>query len=88
MSTIKPKELRSMSAGELDSKLTELRKNIMNDNSQVATGTTPKSPGQLRENKKLIARILTVLKEKESAEPVKAEKAEDKEQKPKKSEEE
>jgi len=52
--------------GEVDLKkrLIELRMELMKNNAQVAIGTTPKSPGQLRQLKKTIARILTILKEK------------------------
>ena len=40
----------------------------MKNNAQVAIGTTPKSPGQIRQIKRTIARILTILKEKTNKE--------------------
>ena len=64
--TIKIKELRQNSEEELNKKKDELRKELLKLNAQVATSTTPKSPGQLRENKKTIAKILTVIGKKES----------------------
>ena len=60
---MKTKELRSMSEKDLQSKLEDLRKDLIKENAQVATGTTPKSPGKIRNIKKTIARILTILKE-------------------------
>lgn len=57
---MKIKELRGMSKEDLDSKLIELRKEMIKHNAQIATGTTPKSPGQVREIKKTIAKILTI----------------------------
>ena len=61
---IKNKELKSTSVDDLRAKMLELKKQLMKDYTQVATGTTPKSPGQIRAAKRMIARILTLLKEK------------------------
>ena len=97
----KAKDLRTMSKADLDSRLVELRKELIKHNAQIATGTTPKSPGQVREVKKTIAKILTIVsgakkapstkvREPEEAEkPSETKKAEEKEKAPaKKSEEE
>lgn len=62
---MKFKELKSMSKAELDEKLNELNKQLMKDNTQVSTGTSPKSPGLMKANKKTIARILTILNQKQ-----------------------
>ena len=61
---MKIKEIRSMSKEDLNSKLEELRKELVKANAQISTGTTPKNPGQVKEIKKNIARILMVLHEK------------------------
>ncbi|MBU4283794.1 MAG: 50S ribosomal protein L29 [Nanoarchaeota archaeon] len=61
---LKIKEIESMSSEELKAKLEELKKELIKHNAQIATGTNPKSPGQVRVMKKTIARILTVLKTK------------------------
>ncbi len=50
-----------MSKKDLNAKLTELRKELIKHNAQIATGTTPKSPGQVKEVKKTIAKILTIV---------------------------
>lgn len=61
---LKTKEIRSMAKEDLNEKLEELKKELIKINAQIATGTTPKSPGQVRQIKKTIARILTVIKDK------------------------
>ena len=61
---MKAKEIRSMNKEDLDVKLEELRKELIKVNAQISTGTTPKSPGQVKQIKKNIARILTILHEK------------------------
>jgi len=58
---MKIKDLRSMPKEDLNSKLIELRKELIKHNAQIATGTTPKSPGQIREIKKTIAKIMTIV---------------------------
>ena len=61
---MKAKEIRSMGKEDLKTKIEELKKELMKVNTQIATGTTPKSPGQVKQIKKNIARILTILTEK------------------------
>ncbi len=61
---MKAKDLRSTSKEELKEKLMELKKELMKLNAQVATRTTPKSPGQLKQTKKNIAKINAILDEK------------------------
>lgn len=56
--------LKSKSKEELQTQLTELKKELIKINTQVATGTTLKSPGQVKKTKRTIARILTELKTK------------------------
>jgi len=61
---MKTKDLKSKSKEELETQLAELRKELIKLNTQVATGTTLKSPGQVRKTKKNIARLITELKAK------------------------
>lgn len=61
---MKAKEIRLLSNEDLNVKLVELKKELLKLNAQISTGTTPKSPGQVKEVKKNIARILTILTEK------------------------
>ena len=60
---MKIKEIQGMSKEELDNKLEELKKELMKINAQIATGTTPKSPGNVTQIKKTIARISTIKKQ-------------------------
>ena len=63
---MKAKEIRSMNKEDLKAKLEELKKELVKVNAQIATGTIPKSPGQVKQIKKNIARILTIFNEKHS----------------------
>ena len=60
---MKTKDLRGLAKEELQVKINELRKELVKQNAQIATGTTPKSPGQVKQIKKTIAKILTILNE-------------------------
>ena len=61
---MKKKEMKGKSEEELRKQLKEMKKELIKLNTQIATGTTLKSPGQVRKIKKNIARILTILKTK------------------------
>ncbi len=60
---MKTKEIRSMNKEDLKAKLEELKKELIKLNAQISTGTTPKSPGQVKQVKKNIAKILTIINE-------------------------
>jgi large subunit ribosomal protein L29 len=62
---MKHKELKNLNKEELHKKLDELKKELMKDNAQVATGTIPKNPGKIYNARKTIARINTLLAQKE-----------------------
>ncbi|MBI2548929.1 50S ribosomal protein L29 [Candidatus Woesearchaeota archaeon] len=61
---MKNKELNALSVNDLQSRLLDLKKELLSFRTQLATGTTPKSPGQVKQTKKTIARILTQLRKK------------------------
>ncbi|MFH1409836.1 MAG: 50S ribosomal protein L29 [Nanoarchaeota archaeon] len=61
---MKIKEIRSLTDEKLIERMDELAKELMKLNAQVATGSNPKSPGQLRKIKKTLAKIKTVQQEK------------------------
>ena len=61
---LKAKELRQLAVEDLRQKIVELRKDLMKNNMQTATGTTLKSPGKVKQLKKTIARIIALLNEK------------------------
>ena len=58
------KDLRVLSSSDLHTRLVEFKKELLKLNVQVATGANPASPGKLRQTKKNIARVLTLLNEK------------------------
>ncbi|MBC8494670.1 50S ribosomal protein L29 [archaeon] len=57
---MKFKDLKSMSETDLQKKCEEAKIELIKLNSQAATGTTIKSPGQIKKLKKTIAKIKTV----------------------------
>ena len=61
----KNKELKSLNPAEVGTKIKEIRKELIKLNAQIATGTIPKNPYQVRNSKKTIARLLTIQRENE-----------------------
>jgi large subunit ribosomal protein L29 len=59
---MKYKEMKSMTQEDLNSKLVELRKELMKQNTQRATGTQLKNPLIIKTIRKDIARIMSLLK--------------------------
>lgn len=59
----KAKALRGMTREQSMEKLKEMRKELLKMNSQIAVGTAPESPGKVKQVKKQIARIITVMNE-------------------------
>ena len=57
------KELNSLSEDALKARIVELKKELMKFSAQVAIGTVPKNPSGIRNIKRSIARILTILNE-------------------------
>lgn len=58
-------ELKDLPSMGLQERLVEFKKELLKLNVQVATGANASNPGKLRKTKKNIARVLTLLKEKE-----------------------
>ena len=61
---MKRKELMDLDKSEYQIKLNEFRKELIKLNAQAATGTAMKNPGLLKQTKKNIARILTLINQK------------------------
>ena len=61
---MKYKELAGMSKTELQEKKKEMQMELIKSNAQIATGTVPKNPGQVKQTKKTIAKINQLLKAK------------------------
>ena len=63
---MKIKELRQQNEEDLNKKVLEVRQELLKLNAQVSSGAGAKNPGQLRQYKKTIARIKTILKERQN----------------------
>lgn len=59
------KSLRDLSILELNERMKEFKKELLKLNVEVATGANTTSPGKLRNTKKNIARVLTLLRQRE-----------------------
>ncbi len=59
---MKRKEIRNAGKEELEGKLIELKRELMKQNAQIRIGTTPTNPGKIKQMKKMIAKIITKLK--------------------------
>jgi large subunit ribosomal protein L29 len=57
------KDLRALNDDALRSRMSELSKELMKHNAQVAMGTVPKNPGVIRKVKRSLARVKTILNE-------------------------
>ena len=60
----KNKELNQMDKVQIEARLKELKKELMKINTQKSTGSTPENPGKIKQIKRTIARILTILNNK------------------------
>ena len=55
---MKLKELKALSEKEMGEKKVELQKELLKLRGQIAVGTIPKSPGQVKNLRKTIAKII------------------------------
>src|SRR3989338_5229450 len=78
---MKPKELREMGEESLEEKLLELRTGLSKERGTISSGTKPENPGKIKQMRRDIARILTILNENQS---MKTEKKQEKKEMPEK----
>jgi large subunit ribosomal protein L29 len=57
---MKFKEIQKLTPQDREKKLKDIRIELLKLQGQVQTGTTPKSPGQIKELKRSVARIKTL----------------------------
>lgn len=57
---MKTRDLRQLSAKELNDKLKETSLELMKEKSTIASGSAPKNPGKIKTMKKIIAKIKTL----------------------------
>ena len=60
----KSKDFLNLGVPELKTKLVELKKELMKLNAQKSTGSSLKNPGLVRQTRKSIARLLTLITKK------------------------
>ena len=60
---MKLKEIRNLENNAINEKITEMKKELVKINAQIAIGTAIKNPGHVKQIKKTIARILTIQNE-------------------------
>ncbi len=63
MAILRADELRDMNLDELKAKLRELRAELARERAIAASGGSLENPGRMRELKRTIARIITIVKE-------------------------
>jgi len=59
---VKKKELKQLSNESLNSKLEELKKDLMKINAQRSSGSSIENPGRIKHIKRMIVRIKTYIK--------------------------
>lgn len=62
---MKLSEIRSMDVNALNERVIELKAELAREKALIASGTRPENPGKIKSVRLTIARILTVIKEKE-----------------------
>lgn len=67
MALLRMHEIREMAPSARDTKLKEIRDELLHERGVAAMGGAPHSPGQIRALRKNLARILTVMREEELA---------------------
>ena len=68
MAILRPNEIRKMDRKSLEKKLDEFKLELSKEMANIYIGANVTSPGKIRETKKTIARIKTVLNEKSTKE--------------------
>lgn len=63
MAILTADEIRDMNDSELEERMNDLKKEIVEERGQIETGGFAENPGRIGEIKKTIARIKTVLNE-------------------------
>ncbi len=63
MAILTPAEIRKLSPEDRENRLTDLQVQVIKFRSKIVSGGTIESPGQMRELKRTIARINTIIHE-------------------------
>lgn len=66
MAILRTDEIRNMSEEELDEKMKDLKLELSKEKGKTDMGSFPENPGRIKEIKRTIAKILTILNERRS----------------------
>ncbi len=64
MAILKPDEIRDMSIDEMEERIQELELELSKENGKIAVGGFPDDEGRMKEIKRTVARIKTIMNEK------------------------
>ncbi len=65
MALLKTKDIRAMTPEERESKVKELRGDLMHERGVAAMGGAPRNPGKIQAIRRNISRMLTIIREEE-----------------------
>lgn len=65
MAILRTDEIRNMDSGELEEQIQDLNLELSKERGQISVGGFPENPGRIREIRRTIARIKTILGEQE-----------------------
>ena len=65
LAILKIREIRSLGSEELKDRLKQLKSELSVEKGSIASGTKPENSGKIKEIKRTIARILTIMHERE-----------------------
>lgn len=63
MAILRPDEIRDMNLEEMKAKLSEIRAELARERAIAASGGSLENPGRIRELRRTIARILSIIRE-------------------------
>ncbi|MFP4005873.1 MAG: 50S ribosomal protein L29 [Candidatus Hadarchaeia archaeon] len=63
MAILRPNEIRDMNLDEMEAELAELRSELTQEKAVNAAGGAVENPGRIRELRRTIARLLTIMNE-------------------------
>jgi large subunit ribosomal protein L29 len=65
LALLKTKDIRAITPEERESRLKELRGDLMHERGVAAMGGAPRNPGKIQAIRRNIARVLTIIREEE-----------------------
>jgi large subunit ribosomal protein L29 len=63
MTSLKVKDIKKLSEKDIEKKLDEMRLELAKEKANISIGASVTSPGKIKDNRRTIARILSIKKE-------------------------